>query len=464
MTQTAEPDGARPVGEVLRDPGYLRLLLLSALLGVPLSFAAFGFVTLEHAVQNGLWERLPHRLGYGTAPWWWPLPLLAVGGTVTAFVVTRLPGGGGHVPARGLSGKATAPSALPGVVLAGVASLAFGAVLGPEAPLMAIGSGLALLAVRSARRERAPRLVAVLGAAGSATAISTVFGSPLVAAVLIIEAAGLGGPGLLALVLPSLLASGVGALVFTGFGRWTGLDTGGLTLPSVPPDDALEAGDFLWGVPLAAVIAVVVTAAVALGVRAADWTARRPGPRTVLGALVVGALVVGALLAGYGLCSGRSPEEAALSGQEMLARLAADPTAWSVGALLWLLLFKGFAWAVSLGVLRGGPIFPAVLLGPALALVFAGLPGFGVTTALAVGMVSAAAAVTRLPVTAAVLAALLLGPDAGEQMAVVLVCSVVAFGTGELLRSLRGRGGPGGGDGPHPPPGPGPAGTRTAPG
>ncbi|MFE9663238.1 chloride channel protein [Streptomyces sp. NPDC005955] len=432
MAQAAEPGPARPVGEVLRDPGYLRLLLLATVLGVPLSLVAFGFLALEHAAQNGLWEHLPHHLGYAVAPWWWPLPLLAVGGLLVAWVVTRLPGAGGHVPARGLNASATEPSALPGVVLAGLASLAFGAVLGPEAPLMAIGSGLALLAVHSARRAGSPQLVAVLGAAGSATTISTVFGSPLVAAVLIIEAAGLGGPGLLALILPSLLASGVGALVLTGFGRWTGLDTGGLALPSVPPDDPLEAGDFLWGVPLAVVIAVVVRGAVALGGRVADWTAKHPGPRTALCAVVVGAA-----LAAYGLCTGRSPEEAALSGQATLAELAADPGAWPISVLLWLLLFKGLAWSVSLGALRGGPIFPALLVGPVLALVFAGLPGFGVTTALAVGIVSAAAAVTRLPVTASVLATLLLGRDAPEQMAVVLVCAVVAFATGELLRSRR---------------------------
>ncbi|MER5493161.1 chloride channel protein [Streptomyces sp. NPDC002454] len=433
MAQETPPSGARPVGEVLRDPGYLRLLLLSALLGVPLSLAAFGFLTLEHALQNGLWEHLPRRLGHAVAPWWWPLPLLAIGGLLAALLITRLPGAGGHVPARGLSGRATEPSALPGVVLTALVCLPFGAVLGPEAPLMALGSGLALLTVRSARRARAPRLVAVLGAAGSATAISTVFGSPLVAAVLIIEAAGLGGPGLLALILPTLLASGVGALVFTGFGRWTGLDTGGLTLPSVPPVDTLDPGDFLWGLPLAVVIAATVSTALALGRRVADWTAKRPGPRTVLGALVAGAL-----LAGYGLCTGRSPEEAALSGQAALARLAADPGAWPVGVLLWLLLFKGLAWAVCLGALRGGPIFPAVFLGPVLAMAFAPMPGFGSTTALAVGIASAAAAVTRLPVTSSVLAALLLGPDAADQMAVILVSAVVAFGTGELLRARNG--------------------------
>ena len=52
-----------------------------------------------------------------------------------------------------------------------------------------------------------------------------IFGNPLVAAVLLMEVAGVGGPQLFAVMLPALLSSGVGAIVFTGFGRWTGLKT-----------------------------------------------------------------------------------------------------------------------------------------------------------------------------------------------------------------------------------------------
>lgn len=64
---------------------------------------------------------------------------------------------------------------------------------------------------------------------------------------MIIEGAGLGGPQLTALILPCLLASGIGALVFTGFGHWTGLSIGALSLPSEPPSGVPDPGDFLWG-------------------------------------------------------------------------------------------------------------------------------------------------------------------------------------------------------------------------
>jgi len=40
------------------------------------------------------------------------------------------------------------------------------------------------------------------------------------------------------------------------------------------------------------------------------------------------------------------------------------PRAWSISALLLLLLFKGLAWGISLGSFRGGPTFPALFIAP----------------------------------------------------------------------------------------------------
>jgi H+/Cl- antiporter ClcA len=415
---------------MLRDRGYAGTLLLAALFGIPVSLAAFGFTALEHALQKQLWTHLPTALGYTRPPWWWPLPLLAVAGVLVGLCVTRLPGRGGHVPAEGLAGGPTPPSALPGALLAAVTGLPLGVILGPEAPLMALGSGLALLTVRRARRREAPGTAAMLGAAGSCAAISSIFGSPLVAAVLIIESAGLGGPQLIALVLPCLLASGVGALVFTGFGHWTGLATGALSLPSVPPAGIPDAADFLWGMPLAVLIGCGVTAAMALGRRVADWTGRHTLPRTAACAVAVGVCV-----SAYALTSGRSPAEAALSGQSAMAGLAADPRAWPVSALLLLVLFKGLGWSICLGSLRGGPIFPSLLLGAAAGVACAGLPGLGPAPALAVGLAAAVTACVRLPVSAVLLTALLLGRDSAGLMPLAIVAGVLSLVTRALLDS-----------------------------
>ncbi|MEU9594120.1 chloride channel protein [Streptomyces sp. NPDC048193] len=429
----AEPANAVParaeqsLRHTLLSPGYLLLLLLCVLLGVPIALACFFFVSLQHELQHWVWTSLPEAAGYGDPPWWWPLPALVLAGLILAPIVTRMPGGGGHLPVNGLGGAPVGPKALPGAVLAALATLPLGVVLGPEAPLMAVGSGLALLAVRRARAD--PKASAILATAGSTAAISTILGGPVAAAVLLMEGAGLAGARMAALLLPCLLASATGALVFTGFGQWTGLDIGALSLPQVPPSTGPDAADFLWGVPTAALIAVLITLARALGRRTVGWTSHRTAVRTVLCATAVGVCI-----AAYALITGRSPAEAALSGQAALAQLAAHPHAWSVGALVALVACKGLAWGIALGSLRGGPIFPSVLLGTATAMACSGLPGFGVTPALALGISAAAAAVTGLPLASSVLAVLLVGRDAHDQMPLIVVASVVSFVVAQVIR------------------------------
>ncbi len=432
MAEAASDATAKGLRDTLMSRGYLSLLLVSALVGVPVSLAAFGFVSLEHELQHWVWETLPDALGMDRAPWWWPLPALLLAGLLLVPIITRMPGRGGHLPVNGLGGPPTLPRELPGVVLAALACLPLGTVLGPEAPLMAMGSALALMTVSAAKRAAEPKLGAVLGAAGSTAAISTIFGSPLVAAVMMIEAAGLAGPQLVVLLLPCLLASGIGALVFIGFGHWTGLSIGALSLPSEPPVGLPDAGDFLWGVPVAAAVAVVCVAAQWVGHRTAAFTARRTAVRTVLCAVAVGVSI-----SAYALLTGRSPEEAALSGQATLGALAADPQSWPVGALIALVVCKALAWGIALGSMRGGPIFPAILIGAALGIACAGLPGFGTAAGLATGLAAAGAAQTRLPLTSAVLAAVLLGGSATEVVPLLIVASVTAFVTAELLPGLR---------------------------
>ncbi|MFE1443690.1 chloride channel protein [Streptomyces sp. NPDC058739] len=414
---------------VLLSRRYLKLLLVCGVLGVPIALACFFFVSFQHQLQHWVWESLPEAVGYDRAPWWWPLPALLLAGLILAPIVTRMPGGGGHVPVHGLGGgRPLGPKDLPGVVLAALATLPLGVVLGPEAPLMALGSGLALLVVQFARRAQEPKATAMLATAGSTAAISTILGGPVVAAVMVVEAAGFGGPQLVAVLLPCLVASGTGALVFTGFGDWTGLSVGALALPNVPPNVKPDAGDFLWGIPVAALVALVVAGAHRIGYGTETWTGRHKARRTV-----AVAVAAGVCLSAYAVITGRNPQEAALSGQAALGQLAADPQSWSVGALVALVVCKGLAWGISLGALRGGPIFPSVLLGGASAMAFSGLAGLGPTPALALGITAAAAVVTRLPLTSAVLTTLLLGGDAYDQMPLIVISSVVATVVGQLV-------------------------------
>ncbi len=202
---------------ILRSPGYTRLLVLAAVLGVPISAAAYGFLALVTKLQDWIFTDLPEawasrprrRGGHSRSS-----PLA---GVLVGLTIRHLPGGGGHSPADGFkAGGFPAPIELPGIAIAALTSLGLGVVLGPEAPLIALGGGLAVCAVRLARRDVPPQATAVVAAAGSFAAISTLLGSPLLGAFLLMEASGLGGPTLGLVLVPGLLAAGVGSLVFIG--------------------------------------------------------------------------------------------------------------------------------------------------------------------------------------------------------------------------------------------------------
>src|SRR5262245_63700279 len=159
----------------MRSRQYHALLVLAVIVGLLVSAVAWGFLELVHKIQIWVYEDLPGDLGYDSEPTWWPLPWLALAGLLTAVAIAYFPGRGGHVPANGLKtgGTPTQPIELPGVLLAALATLGLGLVLGPEAPLIALGMGLGVMAVRAAKRDAPEQLVGVVAAAGSFAAIST---------------------------------------------------------------------------------------------------------------------------------------------------------------------------------------------------------------------------------------------------------------------------------------------------
>ncbi|MFE1341169.1 chloride channel protein [Streptomyces sp. NPDC058733] len=404
---------------MLGRPEYRKALVFCGLIGIPVALVAFWFLVALHELERLIWTDWPKDLGWKQAPWWWALPLMAVVGLVVGLVVARLPGRGGHIPAGGLHAGGVTKQALPGVLVAALVGLPLGVVLGPEAPLIALGGGLALLFASLARAPQTQGSTAILGAAGAAAAISALFGNPVVGAVLLMEVAGVGGPQLFAVMLPALLASGVGDLIFTGFVHWTGLQTGSLNigLPKPPP---LDFPDVLWALVIAPVLALFIHW-IFVGGR---YVARFVTTRTVrnITLCAVGAAVCITL---YALATGRSPAEAALSGESALSDLAQHPHAWPVGALVAVLAFKGLAYALCLGSLRGGPVFPALFLGGAAGVLLAPLPGLGLVPAMAAGMAASVTAALRLPVSSAILVVLLLGNV--DTVALVVLAAVVSF-------------------------------------
>jgi H+/Cl- antiporter ClcA len=426
---TAAPQPVAP-SALIRSRQYRRLLVLAGLVGVAVSVASWAFLELLHALQHWVYTDLPSALGLDGVPWWWPLPWLALAGVAIAVAVVRLPGRGGHEPAEGLrTGAPTLPVELPGVLLAALATIGLGLVLGPEAPLIALGTGVAMLLLNLSRRPVPDQARMVIGAAAAFAALATIFGSPVIGAVIIIEAAGIGGPTLPLVLLPGLVASGVGSLVFVGVGSLTGLNSDAYALPplTLPAYPTPRVTDFLWTLPLALVAAVVVFAIVQIGKRTSAAVQHRPW-LVIPGA----AVAVGLLAACFATISGQSAEAVLFSGQDAMSAVVTGAATLSLGTLALLLVFKGLAWGLSLGAARGGPTFPAIFLGLVGGLLAGHLPGFAETPAVGVLVGAAVVSVLRLPLSAIVLALLITQAGAGVAP-LVIVAVVVAYITSLAL-------------------------------
>ena len=361
---------ADPVA-LLRSRGYLRLLALAAILGVPVSAAAYGFLALVSYLQKEIFTHLPHGLGFHTEPVWWPLPVLAVGGLLAALAIRYLPGRGGPSPAGGfkLHGP-PAPRQLPGVILAALATLVFGAVLGPEMPLILVGGGLAVLAVRLARRDVPDQAAAVLAAVGQLRRHQHPAGQP--------PARRLPADGGVRAGRPDARA-GAAARAAGGGDRHAHLhrpghlDRAGHLLPGDSRAAALRPptlAEFGWAVAIGVAAALVgpgirwLGAAAALrrpvdaAGRPAGRAGRRPGWRSATPR-----------------APARPPARCCSPASPRLRPLIQHSASYTVGALLLLMVCKGLAYGVSLGSFRGGPVFPAMFIGAAGGIALSHLPG-----------------------------------------------------------------------------------------
>jgi H+/Cl- antiporter ClcA len=408
---------------VIRSKPYLTALVLAAVLGIPISAIAYGFLALTTAIQRILFADLPNQLFGSPAPAWWPVPWLLLCGLLTGLTIRYLPGNGGHSPAFGF--KADGPPSrteLPAIILAPLATLSLGAVLGPEAPLIAIGGGLAALTVQLVKRDAPPMAVTIMASAGSFAAISTLLGSPVLAAFLIMEVAGVGGMTLSLVALPGLLASGIGALVFVGLDAWSGLGTFSLALPSVPPAVPPTLGSLGWALVMGLVCALM------------GWLIRSTGlwlrPVVHRSRVLVTAglgLLIGLTAMAYQLVSGRGFTDVLFSGQDALPNLVDNAAGYTLTALIVLIVCKAIAYGLSLSAFRGGPVFPSMFIGAALGIAASGLPGMDLAPAIAMGIGAMCACMLRLPLTSTLLATLLLGADGVSVTPQVVVAVVVAF-------------------------------------
>jgi H+/Cl- antiporter ClcA len=421
MSTPASPARA---AELIRSKRYPVLLLIAAVIGAPISALAYLFLYVVGKLQHWFFTSLPRELGFHGEPLWWPVPLLAIAGLLVALAIRYLPGTAGHSPADGFSAKhgAPVPAELPGIVLAALATLALGAVLGPEAPLIALGGGLAICAIRLSRRPAPPATQQMLALVGSFAAVSTLFGSPLLGAFLLMEAVGLGGTTMELVLLPGLLGAGIGFLVFIGLGHWTGLGTFSLHIPNLPHVGPPTLSEFGW-----AIVIGLAAALAGLGIRELGLRVRPLSDRWRLLVTPLLGVAIGGLAIAYAQGSGRASSEVLFSGQNALPSLVDHAGSYTVGALVLLLACKGLAYGLSLSSFRGGPVFPSLFLGAAGGIAMAHLPGLDMVPGIAMGIGALCAVMLRLPLTSVLLATLLLYSDGTVVMPLVIVSVVVAY-------------------------------------
>jgi H+/Cl- antiporter ClcA len=289
--------------------------------------------------------------------------------------------------------------------------------------LIALGLGLGALTVRLIRMEGTGSQLLVL--AGAFAAVAALFGGPLVAAFLLFEVTAAGGKipaqQIGRALLPGFVAAGTGAIVFTGVAGWSGLHQTNLAIPSLPPYETLRLADLAWCLLIAVVVAALVVAIrhLAHGIAAQQVL----GPA---GLLMAAGLAVGILAVLFRATTDQPVDLVLFSGQAELPAVVAEGSA---GVLILLVAAKGLAWALSLGAgFRGGPVFPAIALGVAAAMVAANvLPGLDTTPAVAAGIAAGTTAVLRVPFTAVLLVSLLMGASAFDVAPIAVLAAAIAW-------------------------------------
>jgi H+/Cl- antiporter ClcA len=392
---------------------------------MPAALLAAGFLVAVHQLEDVLWDDLPDALGYSEAPWFLVLFIPVAGAIVVALARRWLPGDGGHDPLGGLSMAPTALAAAPGVALAAIGTLSFGAVLGPEAPLIALGSvvGVAASAIlRLGEREHA-----VLALAGSSSAISALFGGPLPAGILLVEAGLAKGSALIPILIPGLVSAACGYLIFVGLGDWGGLDATSLTVPGLPPYDGTKVEDLLVAVVVGVLAGLMVVVIHREGRRVAGLRDRGLGMAALL---LAGGLAVGCLGVVADALGAETPE-VFFSGQAGVPDIIAEGSA---GIVIVVLLAKAAAYGICLGCgFRGGPVFPAIFTGVALATIAVIALDMSPTVAVAAGTAAGMAAATRLLISSLVVAALLVGTGGLDAIPAAVLAAVAAWLTVNAL-------------------------------
>lgn len=379
----------------LRTHTYLGLLLLVSGIAAVIALATLAFLGAYSGLREVVWGEVPDALGVDPFSWY-ALAVTTLGGLAVGILLRVVPGHGGPGPAEGhgIGMEEVPASHAAGMVLVSLVSLTAGASLGPEAALLAVA--LAVGTALAARLKRA-ELEKVFGMSGVGSLLSGLFGSPFAPAVMVLEVTKVTGRNLYVFLIPVLVASSVGLLIFDA------ILNGPLLEIALPSYTAVELAHVFEALAVAAVAAAVGMLVIA-ALRGVQRLFRPVAGQTVLKA-TLGGIGIGviALIAG---------EETLFSGEHELEVLLDHPEAYGAGTLLLILGGKILALALSLETgFRGGRIFPVLFIGSTVGFLTADLiERVPLAVAVACGMAGAAVAIMRLPVFVALLVAFFAAP------------------------------------------------------
>jgi len=312
--------------------GPVPAMLVGAVVSLVVGYVVLRLVTAGIVL---VWETIPESLG--STPAWYVLGVLLIGAVLVYLVRSRL-GDTGHSPLGGISVSPLTPREYLAAILAILASLLGGVVLGPEVALVATGAVIGGVVARRMHVEDVTRVVGV----SSLGAILALFVGPLLA--------------------------------------------GTLSLDGAPT--SIEVEQLGWAVG----VALVTTVAVALARLVAALIARATGSGPHLVILVGAAIVIGVASLLLDFWTGAPILYVVTSGEEMISELPSITAASTVVAII---VLKSIAYAVSLGAgFRGGPFFPVMFVGAAVGLLASLVLPEGPQTqaAMIVGVVAAVVA------------------------------------------------------------------------
>jgi len=223
-------------------------------------------------------------------------------------------------------------------------------------------------------------------------------------------------------LLPGLLASGIGYLIFVGLDSLTGLGTFSLAIPDIAPLGRPTVAEFLWAIAIGLAAAVVC-----LAIRWLALTIRPHVERRILLLTPVLGLVVAGLAIGYAEATNHPSSNVLFSGQAALGPLVSHAATYSVGALVLLVVCKGLAYGLSLSGFRGGPIFPAMFIGAVGGIALSHLAGLPMVAGVGMGIGAMVCAMLGLPLVSVLLASVFMVNAGPNLLPLIIVAVVVAY-------------------------------------